>query len=145
MLWRRKAVERFGLFDDTLHYALDYEYWLRVGRHVPFHYLDTHVLAGSRLHADTKTLGQRVPAHLEIARVVRRYSPRPEPVLRWIKHRDHHKGFETASLDPINPAERRRFLAAMATHCLLYADELDVPVSDAFLAGLEADLASVDR
>ena len=140
--WRREVVERFGGFDDRLRYALDYEYWLRVGRTTAFHYLDTHVLAGSRLHADTKTLGQRVPAHLEIARVVRRYSPHPEPALRWIKHLAHHKGYETASPDPADPAERRRFVAAMVAHCLLYADELDVPVDTAFLAGLEADLAS---
>lgn len=144
VFWRREVMERFGVFDDTLRYALDYEYWLRVGRETPFHYLDGHFLAGSRLHENTKTLSQRVPAHLELAQVVKRYSPRPGPTLRWIKHLAHHKGYEIASPDPADPAERRRFLAAMVTHCLLYADELDVPLDDAFLTGLEADLASVN-
>ncbi len=142
--WRREVVERFGVFDDALRYALDYEYWLRVGREIPFHYLDTHFLAGSRLHEETKTLSQRVPTHLELAQAVKRHSPRPEPVLRWIKHLAHHKGYQTESPDPADPAGRRRFLAAMVTHCLLYADQLDVPLTDAFLAGLEADLESVN-
>ena len=100
-------------------------------------------LAGSRLHQSTKTLSRRVPAHLELARVVKRYARLPEPVLRWIKHLAHHKGFEMAAPDDGNFAERRRFLAAMVTHCLLYADELDVEVSDEFLAGLAADLEGV--
>lgn len=142
--WRREVMERFGGFDDALRYALDYEYWLRVGREVPFHYLDTHFLAGSRLHEDTKTLSQRVPAHLELARAVKRYATRPEPVLRWIKHLAHHQGYRTESPDPADPAGRQRFLAAMVTHCLLSADQLDVPLTDDFLAGLESDLASVD-
>ena len=141
--WRREVVARCGVFDDALRFALDYEYWLRVGRTVPFHYLDTHVLAGSRLHADTKTLSQRVLVHRELTRTVKKYAERPEPVLRWIKHLAHHQAGETESADPADPAGRRRFLAAMVKHCLLSADALDVPLTAGFLAGLEADLDAV--
>ena len=31
----------------------------------------------------------------------------------------------------------------MVGHCLLYADQFEVPASDAFLAALEADLEAV--
>ena len=124
-----------------MHYALDYEYWLRVGREVPFHYLEDHCLAGSRLHEDTKTLSQRVPAHLEIVKVVKKYASSPGPPLRWIKHLAHHRGFQTESPDPTNPAGRQRFLATMAAHCLLYADALQIPLDASFLADLESDLA----
>ena len=143
VFWRREVMQRFGVFDDALKYALDYEYWLRVGQKVPFEYLDDHHLAGSRLHEDTKTLAQRVPVHLELARAVKKYATRPEPVLRWIKHLAHHKGFQSESEDPANPAGRQRFVVAMVTHCLLYAQEMEVPLTDAFLDGLEDDLASV--
>lgn len=143
VFWRREVVERFGVFDDTLKYALDYEYWLRIGRQVPFEYLDDQYLAGSRLHEETKTLGQRVPVHLELARAVKKYASRPEPVLRWIKHLAHHEGFREESEDAANPAGRQRFVVAMVAHCLLYANELEVPLTDAFLDGLEDDLASV--
>lgn len=144
VFWRRATMERFGLFDDSLHYGMDYEYWLRVGRERPFDYLDLDFLAGSRLHEDTKTLSQRVPFHLELVRIIKKYSARPEPVLRWLKHLAHHKGYELASADPGNPQGRQRFVAAMVAHCLTYAHELDVPTTDAFLEGLERDLASVD-
>lgn len=80
--WRREVVERFGVFDENLHWAMDYEYWLRVGRHIPFDYIKDSYLAGSRLHQDTKTLSQRVKVHEEILQIVMRYSPRiPE---RWL-------------------------------------------------------------
>jgi glycosyltransferase involved in cell wall biosynthesis len=32
--FRRSVVERFGGVDESLHYALDYDFWLRIGRHV---------------------------------------------------------------------------------------------------------------
>ena len=143
VFWRREVIERFGVFDDALRYALDYEYWLRLGQEISFDYLDQHFLAGSRLHTDTKTLSQRVPVHLELARAVKKYSPGPEPVWRWIKHLAHHRSYLHESADPANPAGRQRFVAAMVTQCLLAGQELDVPMTDQALAGLDADLASV--
>ena len=68
-----------------------------------------------------------MPVHLELAQAVKKYATRPEPVLRWIKHLAHHKGFQSESEDPANPAGRQRFVAAMVTHCLLYAQEMEVP------------------
>ena len=141
--WRREVVERFGVFDDALRYALDYEYWLRVGRTVPFHYLEGRFLAGSRLHADTKTLSQRAAVHLELARTVQKYATRPEPVWRWVKHLAHHRAMERESPDATDSEGRRRFVAAMVAHCIAAGPELDLPITDAVLAGLEDDLASV--
>ena len=143
VFWRREVVERFGVFDDTLRYALDYEYWLRVGQEVPFHYLQDHFLVGSRLHAATKTLSQRAAVHLELARAVQKYTQRPEPVWRWIKHLAHHRAGERESPDPADPEGRRRFVAAMVAHCVLAGPELDIPITAAVLAGLEDDLTSV--
>ena len=54
------------MLDESLRYCMDYEFWLRLAHagarfaHLPVR------LAGSRLHADTKTLGSRVPVHEEI-------------------------------------------------------------------------------
>ena len=82
VFWRREVVERFGLFDATLQYALDYDYWLRVGAHSDFHYLQGAYLAGSRLHEETKTLKHRIRAHQEILEVVMRH--KPTPPYRWL-------------------------------------------------------------
>jgi len=82
VFWRREVMEQFGVFDDGLHLAMDYDYWLRVGRSVPFDYLEDAYLAGSRLHDDTKTLSQRVKVHEEILQVVMRHSPKSPT--RWL-------------------------------------------------------------
>ena len=87
VFWRREVVERFGFFDSSLHWAMDYDYWLRVGRSIPFDYLDDAYLAGSRLHGGTKTLSQRIKVHEEILQVVLRHSPRPP--LRWLLNLSH--------------------------------------------------------
>lgn len=66
LFFRRRVVEQHGLLDESLHYCMDYEYWLRLGKaRVKFGYLEEK-LAGSRLYADNKTLGARVKVHKEI-------------------------------------------------------------------------------
>ena len=82
--WRRELMERVGLFDPTLRYVLDYEYWLRAGREINFHYLQGVFLAGSRLYAETKTLGRREEAHHETMDVVMRYIH--EPPYKWLQN-----------------------------------------------------------
>ena len=72
--WRRRVLERIGLFDETLHYAMDYEYWMRLDRaggilrHVP------DFLASSRVHAKTKTASAPMQVYREILEVSRRHA-----------------------------------------------------------------------
>jgi hypothetical protein len=64
--FRRRVVEHHGLLDEKLHFCMDYEYWLRLGKAgVNFAYLE-HKLAGSRLYAENKTMGSRLKVHAEI-------------------------------------------------------------------------------
>lgn len=83
VFWRRSVIERFGYFDDTLHLAMDYEYWLRVGKHVDFHWLKGEFLAGSRMYADNKTMRLQVRVHEECLQVALRHSPRAP--YRWLQ------------------------------------------------------------
>ena len=69
---RREFVERVGYLDESLQYCLDYDLWIRVARVAGFAFTPQY-LATTRLHPDTKTLGQRVPAHAEILKMVRRH------------------------------------------------------------------------
>jgi glycosyltransferase involved in cell wall biosynthesis len=65
VFFRRRVVERFGPLDVQWHYALDYEFWLRLGKNgVRFARIPA-LLAATRLHSATKTLGQRVKVHAE--------------------------------------------------------------------------------
>lgn len=66
LFFRRRVIEMHGLLDKSLHYCMDYEYWLRLGSAgVRFAYIEDK-LAGSRLYADNKTLGARLGVHHEI-------------------------------------------------------------------------------
>ena len=69
VFFRRQAVEQHGLLDDSLQYCMDYEYWLRLGKATAFHQLPVK-LAGSRLYAETKTLGAKTAVHREILRML---------------------------------------------------------------------------
>jgi glycosyltransferase involved in cell wall biosynthesis len=65
VFFRRRVVERFGPLSLDWQYTLDYEYWLRLAKNgARFARIDA-LLAGSRLHAETKTLGSRVKVHAE--------------------------------------------------------------------------------
>ena len=51
--WRRDVLTSVGHFDESLHYTMDYDYWLRVGRVCTLHVID-HYLAAFRVHPDSK-------------------------------------------------------------------------------------------
>jgi len=73
VFFRRSVVDRFGLLDESLKYAMDYEYWLRLSvRGATFAYLEDSLIAGSRMYPENKTLGMRVPVHSEFNSMTRR-------------------------------------------------------------------------
>jgi glycosyltransferase involved in cell wall biosynthesis len=76
--WRRRVYDRFGGFDESLHFCLDHEYWLRLGPHVRWRYLP-EALASSRLHADAKTSRQLPAMWRETARLLTRDRWRLKP------------------------------------------------------------------
>ncbi len=76
--WRRAVYEKFGGFDESLHFCLDHEYWLRLGTGVQWLYLP-EPLAVSRLHAHAKTSRQLPEMWRETARMLTRDGWRPGP------------------------------------------------------------------
>jgi glycosyltransferase involved in cell wall biosynthesis len=69
VFWRRGVMERIGLFDETLHYVMDYDYWLRmiVGGYTPY-YVDRY-LAGFRFHSESKSVSQSLKFYEEAEQV----------------------------------------------------------------------------
>lgn len=65
VFFRRSLVERYSGLDKTLQYCMDYELWLRFGKYTDFYFLPEK-LAGSRMYASNKTMGQTLAAHAEI-------------------------------------------------------------------------------
>jgi glycosyltransferase involved in cell wall biosynthesis len=76
--WRRGAMERVGLLDESLHYSLDYEYWIRMAlagaqfMHLP------EVVARFRLSSGSKTVGQTAVMAQEQLRVLEALASRPD-------------------------------------------------------------------
>jgi glycosyltransferase involved in cell wall biosynthesis len=83
---RSEVVKSVGPLDITLHYCLDYEYWMRIAKRFRIGHLNKY-LANTRLHLDTKTLSKRVEVHQETLQVVKRhYGQVP---IRWINAYSH--------------------------------------------------------
>ncbi len=110
VFFRRRAFERYGLLDESLRYCMDYEYWLRCGGVRPLVHLPQK-LALSRLHADTKTLRERVQVHREILQMMKRKFGAIPP--RWI-HSYVHVKLEAAGLQRDAPGADGRFRQRLA-------------------------------
>jgi glycosyltransferase involved in cell wall biosynthesis len=88
---RRAAFERFGGYDETLNYCLDYELWLRFFRGgAKFHRIPER-LARVRLHRDAKTVRTIRPRYREQESVLRRHGfpvPRDLYIAKWEEQAD---------------------------------------------------------
>jgi glycosyltransferase involved in cell wall biosynthesis len=73
LFFRRSLYERFGPLDETLHFAMDYEYWLRCSREARFHYIP-ELVAAYRIHTQAKTTTDARAHAAETNRLRRRYN-----------------------------------------------------------------------
>lgn len=56
VFWRRGVLERVGLLDETLHYALDWEWWFRMGKAGCRFYKIRDFLAATRWQNNSKSV-----------------------------------------------------------------------------------------
>jgi glycosyltransferase involved in cell wall biosynthesis len=75
--WRRRVHDRIGLLDETLHYSMDLEFWLRAGgaglalRHIPVK------LGRFRMIVGTKSLSGPTVFWLDNMEIFRRHNTAP--------------------------------------------------------------------
>ncbi|MGI5828460.1 MAG: glycosyltransferase family 2 protein [Patescibacteria group bacterium] len=55
VFWSRHLYKKVGIFNEDLHYTMDYEYWCRASQYCNFHYIKAP-LANFRLHQNSKTV-----------------------------------------------------------------------------------------
>lgn len=91
--FRRSAVDAVGPLDESLHYSMDYDFFLRLTRLGPALMLP-RPLAVATIHDDAKTTRDRATAAAETHRVRKRYARglgaavvRMQPALSWAFHR----------------------------------------------------------
>ena len=83
----RKVYREIGPLNLSCEYSMDYDYWLRIGKKYPPHYVDKF-LANFRWHGETKnSRNYRKSAH-EAYLVAKRYATQQDkyPVLRHYLH-----------------------------------------------------------
>ena len=76
---RREVFAEVGMLDSDLHYALDYDFWIRIARRHRLLKVDEY-LALSRMHRGSKTFRYRRAVYREQLEVLRRhygYAPFP--------------------------------------------------------------------
>ena len=79
-LWNRRVFESFGTFDESLHYCMDVEFYLRVAGRISTKYVP-HELGHFRIHEGSKT-GSQPWAFFREQRRVRRRHAEPDMVSR---------------------------------------------------------------
>jgi len=75
---RRSAIDAVGMLDSTLHYCMDYDLWIRLGRRFHIDRID-RPLANSRRYLETKSFAHREQMFQEIYAVVQRSFGRVPP------------------------------------------------------------------
>lgn len=78
---RRRVVEEVGYLDESLHFSIDYDLWIRLARVTRFACVPAY-LAAARVHRETKTLARRQDACAEAVRVAHRHFGSVAPA--WI-------------------------------------------------------------
>lgn len=87
VFFSRKALEAVGGLDETLHLAMDYDLWLRIGGRFGARHVDA-IWAVQRLHADAKSIRFREDFWPERIAVSRRHGGRrvsPLVIRRYVR------------------------------------------------------------
>src|SRR6185503_13323216 len=91
--WTREAWSECGPFDESAGPFLDYDFFCRLSRRFPFHWVD-QVLANYRMHADSQTSSmsdeERLRRVIPVSR--RHWGPMTRPLYwqvlaSWVAHR----------------------------------------------------------
>jgi glycosyltransferase involved in cell wall biosynthesis len=84
--WRKRLFEEIGYFDEHLQFAMDYDFWLRIGKKYPLTYL-SKTLACFRIHPASKSGGTDHSQFDEELAIAKRQVPSPWLIALHTFHR----------------------------------------------------------
>ena len=90
--WHRKLIEKIGLFDETLQYVMDYDYWLRAFAINPPLILAAE-LSAFRIHKLSKGGSQYIKQFDEELRILKKYT---QNTLILFLHKQHNNLIKAA-------------------------------------------------
>lgn len=97
VFFRRRVFDQLGYLNESLHYVMDYEFWLRAAAHgFRFHHIP-RVFAACRWHVAAKTVSQNSHFEEEMVRVRNKY---------WTKRRFHNVSLQTSYMKCCNVRAR---------------------------------------
>jgi glycosyltransferase involved in cell wall biosynthesis len=73
---RKRVLDKIGLLDETLHYGMDFDYWLRAGIEHRFEYLPT-LLAKLRIHPKAKSSADLDKFGVELTKIYQQFFANP--------------------------------------------------------------------
>lgn len=140
VFWRRELLSRFGSFDERLVHASDYDYWLRIGRQLPFQPLSNPPLAMSirpSFPVDIEALSEA----LEVARM---HSPSARCIMRHLKRLAEQcaKDTEAVAAEPLTNRSSHRIIS-VASEILIQAERLQLELDDTMLDELERSVQAL--
>ena len=124
-LMRREIFDEIGELDVRLHFAMDLDYWMRLGLVTSIEYIPV-TLAQFRVHENSKSVAQRTQAALELPHIWRKLYDRSEvpeqirPVRRRALSAAHLRAAEYYCWAKRHSSARMELLRAM----LLYPTAL---------------------
>jgi glycosyltransferase involved in cell wall biosynthesis len=73
---KAEVFNEIGMLDTNLHTCIDYDYWIRIGKHYPANkitYLKGACLANSRMYDENKTIRMRKEVYKEVMKTQKKY------------------------------------------------------------------------
>lgn len=110
--WKKSVFDKIGILDESFHYAMDVEYWLRIGN---AHLKSVHLpvkLGKFRMITGTKSLSSPTVFWIDFLEIFRRYNGARamEPFLRYFFYNEgFHNGFDLGIIKEREEALFRRW------------------------------------
>ncbi|MBM3883076.1 MAG: glycosyltransferase, partial [Verrucomicrobia bacterium] len=119
MFFSREVIDTIGGFNESLHYSIDLDFWLRAVRSFPFYHLN-RPLANARVRVNSKSInteGDQIQSHWALTLPHHELLNPDEQVQFW-KDYFHHRLFERKDPETTRLADHRYaaegLLAALA-------------------------------